>query len=89
MNRLTVEPLKDFPDLGKSFQLLKLADKLDAVDHEKTLIGYCIGYARLQKRPLREIAQNVFDAYTDNPIRIVNIVGQDTIDLIAQIFYDK
>jgi len=77
---------KSLPDLGRIFQKMKLQDRLDAVDPEKTILGLSIGISRRDKTPLETIANNVFGAYQDNPGGVTDIVGEETIQLIKQIY---
>jgi hypothetical protein len=78
--------LNDFPDLSISFAKMKLQDKFDEVP-DNTILGFAIRNARINKRHLQTISSDVMEAYYDNPKAVVDIVGQDTIDLIRKIYY--
>jgi hypothetical protein len=88
MNKLTVEQLRDFPDLGKIFEISKLQDKLDAIS-DKTLIGMSIVMGRATRMPLREIAEGIMIDYYYNPIAMIDVVGIGTIDLIKKIYHNE
>jgi hypothetical protein len=74
-----------FPDLGRSFAKMKLQDKLDAVS-ERTIFGMAILSARMNKMPLQELSKEIYSQYLDNKAMVADIVGQDTIDLIKEIY---
>ena len=74
------------PDLGRSFAKMKLQDQLDAID-DRTILGFAISHARLNKRPLQEISETIWSQYQDSPAVVLWIVPQETIDLIKKIYY--
>jgi hypothetical protein len=79
--------LKELPDLSRSFAKMKLQDQLDAIS-DRTIFGLCIRSARMRKQPLQLIAQEIMEQFRDNPPVVLNVVGQETIDLIKRIYYE-
>ena len=77
---------KSFPDLGRSFAKFKLQDQLDTIS-DNTILGYCIRLARMNKRPLQEIAETIWSQYNDSPSVVLDVVPQETIDLIKVIYH--
>jgi hypothetical protein len=77
--------LKELPDLSRSFLKLKLQEKLDLVS-DQTIFGHCIRYARLTKQPLHQIAETILSQYQDAPHVVLDVVPQETIDLIKKIY---
>lgn len=78
--------LQELPDLSRSFAKMKLQDQLDAID-DRTMLGFAISNARLNKRPLQLIAQTIMEQYHASPDVILSVVPQETIDLIKKIYY--
>ena len=78
--------LNDFPDISRSLQKMLLQDKLDEIN-EDTILGFAISNARLNKRPLQEIAETIMSQYNDSPAVVLSVVPQETIDLIKKIYY--
>jgi len=86
MNTITVRELKDFPDLSPAINVMKLQDRLNEVK-DNTILGYAIRNAMDNHRPLKAIASNIYEAYLDNPPCILNIVGEEAIDLIKALYH--
>ena len=80
-----METYKSFPDLGRSFAKMRLQDQLDAIP-DNTFLGYSIRNARIEKRPLQEIAETILSQYNDAPGIVLDVVPQETINLIKQIY---
>jgi len=76
---------EQFPNLGRSFQLMKLQDQLDAIS-DQSIMGLCIKSAMMKKTPLRIIARTIIDSYHHNPTATINIVGDETISLIWSLY---
>jgi hypothetical protein len=75
-----------FPDLGLGFQRMKVQDKLMEVSTE-SIIGYSIHDALNKKRPLNDIMKMIMDQYYDSPNTLLDVVPQETIDLIKTVYY--
>lgn len=43
----------------------------------------------MRKQPLQLIAQEIMEQFGDNPEVVKEVVGEQTIDLIEYIYYDK
>jgi hypothetical protein len=78
--------INNFPDLGGMFQQMKVIDKLREVSPE-TLIGLSIHQALDNKRPLGSVLKMVIDGYTDAPLVMLDVVPQETINLIKSLLY--
>ena len=83
MSQQTVNP---FPNLGLGFQRMKVQDKLMEVSTE-SIIGYSIHEALNNKKPLNDIMKMVMDQYYDSPNTLLDVVPQETIDLIKSIYH--
>lgn len=83
-----MKQLKDLPDLGRSAAKMRLQDQLDAIS-DRTIFGLCIRSARMRKQPLQLIAQEIMEQFRDNPEVVKEVVGEQTLDLIEYIYYDK
>jgi hypothetical protein len=75
-----------FPDLGSAFAKMKIADKLREVSTE-SIIGYSIHKALNDKKPLNDIMQMIMDGYKDDPSVMLDVVPQETIDLIKNFYH--
>jgi hypothetical protein len=77
--------LQDFPDLALSLKKLRLSIELDAIS-DQSILGYCVRLALMNKQPLKQIADTILDQYNDSPSVVLDVVPQQTIDLIKQIY---
>jgi len=80
-----MQTFNNFADLGKSFAQMKLQDELDAIT-DQSIMGLCIKAARMNKKPLHEIAATILCAYEDNPVATLNVVGDEAMRLIRSIY---
>jgi hypothetical protein len=77
--------MNNLPDLGGMFAQMKLRDKLFQVSPE-SLIGLSIHLALEKKEPLGSICKTILTHYEDQPSVMLDVVPQDTIDLIKRIY---
>jgi hypothetical protein len=83
---LNNQPMRNLPDLGGMFLQLRLRDKLEEV-YPESLLGFAIHNALDNKVKLGDICEMVLSQYNDCPHVVLNVVPQDTIDLMAKIYY--
>lgn len=75
---------KSFPDLGGVFAQMKIRDKLSAVS-EKGSFGFSILVALDRKKPLKSILEMIMEQYESCPSEVLDVVDQETIDLIKSL----
>jgi hypothetical protein len=81
--------LKSLPDLGGIFAQMKIRDGLEAIHHEKTILGLSIGMALRKKTPLGQILKTITDHYYDCPEGVIDVVGEDLMNRILNFIKNK
>lgn len=77
--------VKNFPDLGRAFQIMKLEDKLLEIAPIGCL-AVSIHWALKNKKPMRDIAQMIMDQHNLTPVDVEFIVSLEIISLIKSIY---
>jgi hypothetical protein len=72
---------RGFPNLGGSFQQMKIRDRLELVS-DQSILGFSIRLALNSGKSNAMIFKTIADAYHDSPDVALDVVDQETIDLI-------
>lgn len=72
-----------FPPLD--LRTLRIRDELELIS-DQSLFGFSIRNALNNKKPLREIVKMILDQYKATPEKVLDIVPQETITLIKEVY---
>ena len=76
-------PTNSFPQLD--LRALSIRDQLENVS-DKTLLGFCIRLSLQRDKPTRIIFKTIMDAYADNESLVLDVIPQETINQIKQLY---
>lgn len=75
--------MNTFPDLGKSFKMLKIRMELDKVPME-TLIGFAI-HCGLKEISVNRVVHMIKEQAKDNREMMANVIGEDLLREIESV----
>jgi hypothetical protein len=76
---------KSFPDLGRSFDKMRLMDRLNSL-RPNGLYSDVIALAIMNKKPLQDICEWIMEQYFESPEDVLNTISEETICLIIKIY---